>query len=175
MRFVRPLFYSLAVALTLAACDSGEPQSPLVGKPAPGFQIPAVSRAVGDVSLEQYRGKVVLLDFWATWCGPCLAIMPHIDELQKKYRDKGLVVIGITTEDPKVVDGWKESTGRTVSYELLADLSAQANRDYGVTNLPTTVLIGRDGKVRHVEVGADPEGGVATLAAQVEAALAEKA
>ncbi|MGV3617553.1 MAG: peroxiredoxin family protein [Fimbriimonas sp.] len=171
MRIASALF----VVALLAGCSSSppEPSSPLVGKVAPAFRLPPV-RPAGDISLADYKGKVVLLDFWATWCGPCVKIMPQIGELHKKHADKGLVVIGISTETPTTVAKFKERV-LDPGYEMVTDTTSVVNFKYGVTNLPTTVLIGRDGKIRHYEVGADPQEGVATLEKEIEKALAEGA
>lgn len=176
MRF-RPFAFlsALAFGLVVLGCsDTAEgPKSPWVGKAAPAFAVKPV-RPAGDITLDSLKGKVVLLDFWATWCGPCLQIMPRVSELSKKHRDAGLVVVGISNETPTTVSKFRDDRFDP-GYDLAVDPGNRTNLLYGVTNLPTTVLIGRDGKVRHYEVGADPEHGIADLEKAVEAALAEKA
>lgn len=174
---VRPLAFlsALVFGLIVLGCSESpeEPTSPWVGKVAPKFTL-VPSTPGGDVKLETYQGQVVLLDFWATWCGPCLQLMPKVAELSKKHKDAGLVVLGVSTELPTTITKFRENKFDP-GYPLVVDPSSKTNLLYGITNLPTTVLIGRDGKIRHYEVGSDPENGVANLEKAVIAALAEKA
>ncbi len=103
------------------------------------------------VDLEALRGKVVVLDFWATWCGPCLAVMPHLNSLSQRHA--GLAVVGISAERAGTVRAML--TRRPVHYTIAAS-GGQTTRAYGVTGIPTIVVIGRSGKIRAIERGADP-------------------
>jgi thiol-disulfide isomerase/thioredoxin len=141
----------------------------LVGNAAPNFTVAPVKPG-GDIRLADYKGKVVLLDFWATWCGPCIAIMPELGEIQKKYGDRGLAVVGVTDENATTVQKFLQSKG-DLGYTLVLDRQGRTNLQFGVRSYPTTVLIGRDGKVIHYEVGVDPRAGLAELEEKIKKAL----
>jgi cytochrome c biogenesis protein CcmG/thiol:disulfide interchange protein DsbE len=119
---------------------------------APDFILKDASGA--DVRLSDYKGKVVLLNFWATWCGPCKAEIPWFEEFQRNYAGQGLSVIGISMDE----DGWKvvrpymEAT--RINYRIAIGDYALAQKYGGVTSLPETFLISRDGRIagRHVGV-----------------------
>lgn len=115
-----------------------------------------------DVSLEGLRGKVVILDFWATWCGPCRMTIPLLKEMHEKYNGQGLVVVGISDETVKQVAPFAESM--KMDYTVVADSASpsvwQAN--YQVRSLPTMAVIDRDGKLRMYEQGFDMNEGRGT-------------
>lgn len=121
----------------------------LVGRPAPDFQ-PAVQSGDKLPRVSALRGKVVLIDFFATWCGPCLEALPHIEDMHRKLRKSGLVVLGISNESPSIV---ASAGGRFhVSYPLAADEGDGVTASYQVFALPTVVVIDRQGVVREVAV-----------------------
>ena len=135
------------------------------------------------VSLAALRGKVVLLDFWATWCGPCRYTIPKINALQRKYKDRGLVVIGLTEFEGEA-DG-KEMTRaeeteylrrfkrkQSITYGFGVEDGKENARSYGVVSIPTTVLIDRRGRVRFLTISASDFEGDA-LAAMVKKLLDE--
>jgi len=104
-----------------------------------------------EVLLSSLKGKAVLLDYWATWCGPCRAEMPIVDRVAARYRDKGLVTIGVNAgEDPDDVAPWIKRNG--VSYPIASD-DGSAQRAFAVENLPTLVIISTTGKIVAVRVG----------------------
>ncbi|MHC4538349.1 MAG: ankyrin repeat domain-containing protein [Planctomycetota bacterium] len=131
--------------------EVSRPESPLIGKTAPSFTLPDVSGK--RVSLSDFRGKVVLLDFWATWCGPCRQAIPHLQALHKKYKDQGLVVVGINNE--KDHDKVKKFSEEQISYVVLLDADEQFE-EYGVRGIPTAFYIDREGKIRYRDVGFGP-------------------
>jgi len=107
-----------------------------------------------DVSLQSFKGKVVLLDFWATWCGPCKVEIPHFIEFQQKYGAKGLHVVGISVDDPvdKLTPYVKEMG---MNYPVLQGLGHDDVQDaYGpILGIPVSVIISRDGKICATHTG----------------------
>ena len=119
--------------------------------PAPDFTLPQLDG--NDLRLSSYRGKVVLLDFWATWCDPCREEIPHFVELQKRYADAGLQIIGVSMDDS--ADPVRPFYQKFhMNYPVVMG-TAQTGALYGgVLGLPITFLIGRDGKVNAKHIGA---------------------
>jgi thiol-disulfide isomerase/thioredoxin len=107
-----------------------------------------------DVSLQSFKGKVLVLDFWATWCGPCKVEIPHFIEFQQKYGSKGLQIVGISVDDTadKLVPYIKEMG---MNYPVLQGLGHDAVQDaYGpILGIPVSVMISRDGKVCATHTG----------------------
>jgi thiol-disulfide isomerase/thioredoxin len=97
-------------------------------------------------SLGSYKGKVVFLNFWATWCGPCRVEMPSIESLYNKYSDKGLEILAVNcSEDQATVRSFMKNEGFT--FPALLDLDGRVSLNYGVQSIPTTFLIDRDGMI----------------------------
>ena len=123
----------------------------LVGKRAP-------PTALLDLSGLPFRipsGSPILLDFWATWCGPCRKSMPEIERLSAAYKAQGLVVVGASDEDAPVIKSFLSRPGApAVTYPLIVDPDGATKKRYGISSLPTVVVIGRDGVVVDVVVGA---------------------
>lgn len=117
------------------------------------------------VSLADFKGKVVLVDFWATWCGPCRSIMPTVDELYHRYKDKGFDVMAISAEDEPTVKKFVADGG--YSYPFYLDYAQLANSSYKVNEIPRTLLFNREGKLVYDGVGADAN----DLATAVEKAM----
>jgi len=107
-----------------------------------------------DVKLSSYKGKVILLNFWATWCGPCKIEIPWFNEFHQKYRDKGLVVLGISADD--TVEQLKPFVAEyKMSYPVLVGKGREDVQEAlgPVWGLPTTLIIGRDGRTCHKHMG----------------------
>lgn len=137
--------------------------------PAPDFTLRSAEG--GNLRLGELRGRVVLVNFWATWCGPCKIEMPHLNRLYEKYRSAGFVLLGINIdEDPKQAVALATRLG--LKFPLLFDTDKAVSRRYALDSMPGTVLIDRDGKVRHVHKGYR-EGVEATYDAQVRALVKE--
>jgi thiol-disulfide isomerase/thioredoxin len=107
------------------------------------------------VRLSALRGKPVLLDFWATWCGYCREELPAIEMLHRGLKDKGLMVFGIDAEDPQLPREYLAKYGYTLP--SLVDRKQEAVRLYRLEGWPTTVLIDREGNVAYYESGYEPE------------------
>lgn len=117
------------------------------------------------LTLASFKGKVVLLDFWASWCAPCRKSFPFLDALQKRHANEGLQVVGLTLEvDDDAVNAFLESV--PVDFTIARDPSERAGEAFDIVAMPTSVLIGRDGRV-----AARFEGGDATVHDKIEAAV----
>lgn len=113
------------------------------------------------VSLASLNGKVIVLDFWATWCGPCRMTIPSLNALHEKYGKDGLTIVGISDETKEQVEPFVKEIG--MEYTVVADSGDQSwKRTYGVNSLPTLVVIDRKGKVQLYEKGLDTTPGKGT-------------
>ncbi|MEZ4405568.1 MAG: redoxin family protein [Polyangiales bacterium] len=139
-----------------------------VGAAPPALGPMNVVQGAGPTDLAQLRGRVVLLDFWASWCGPCRMMMPSIQRLSARYAAQGLTVIGLTDDPPAVARAAGARLG--VTYTIASTDSAMGA--YGVRSLPTMILVDRAGNVRHVTVGVENP---AEVERQIVALLAERA
>jgi len=144
MKFL-PLFLLLFCGVLLHA----EPVAPV---PAPAWKLKDVDGNV--VSSDQFKGKVVVLDFWATWCGPCRSEIPGYIRLQKKYAKDGLVIVGASTTDqgPDVVKKFIADHG--MNYQIVVGGEDIASEFGGLEGIPTTFIINRDGMIVDKKIGA---------------------
>lgn len=172
----------LAAAFTATALFAAQPSArpPLlaIGADAPDFTAYAADGR--PVKLSEFRGKVVLLDFWATWCGPCKVSMPHLEKLHQKAGGADFVVLGVCVwDDRSAFDAWQVNPEVKTSYLKIFDPVAKRDRQkpreqrrdiatwlYKVSGIPTFYVIGQDGKVLHADVGAG-----AQTAAKLDQAL----
>ena len=123
------------------------------GGPAPAFTL--ASRAGQDVSLAQYKGNVVMINFWASWCGPCRQEMPLLETIYKKYNKMGFTMLGVNVEpDSNAANDWHKAT--PVSFPILYDRDSKVSKLYDVGGMPSTVIIDRSGKVRVLHRGYKP-------------------
>jgi peroxiredoxin len=138
---------ALALALpALAGSAAGAP-------PAPPFTLAA--RSGGDVSLAQYKGQVVMLNFWASWCGPCRQEMPLLESIYRKYSKMGFTLLGVNVEpDSQAANEWLKQT--PVSFPILYDKDSKVSKLYDVAGMPSTVIIDRSGKLRMLHRGYKP-------------------
>ena len=113
------------------------------GEPAVGEAPPAIKIDEWLSAKPDSAGKPILLEFWATWCPPCRKSIPHLNEIYEKYKDKNLVIIGVSDEDPAAVKTFQKGTPMNYPNGISKDLVQQ----YGVTGIPHAFLIGKDGKL----------------------------
>lgn len=143
----------LPVAL-LAHGLTGNPRaipSPLVGRPAPDFALPRFD--AGEVRLADLRGRVVVVNFWASWCGPCREEATALERVWRRHRDAGVVMIGINIQDRGPAA--RAFLGETQpTYANVVDAAGATAIAYGIYGVPETFIIGRDGRISARQVGA---------------------
>jgi len=138
------LLAALIAAPALAVAPSG---------PAPGFQLASL---VGKtVSLDQFKGQVVMINFWASWCGPCRQEMPILEKLYGKYKPMGFTMVGVNVEpDSQLAADWLKAT--PVTFPILFDTKSEVSKLYKVASMPTTVILDRQGNLRWMHNGYKP-------------------
>jgi len=122
-----------------------------VGQAAPAVQLPQLSSA-GEVSLESLRGKVVYLDFWASWCGPCRISFPQLEQLRNELGPDGFEVLAINVDEVEA-DARRFLSEVPVSYLVVRDSEGITPGTYGILGMPTGYLIDRQGIVREIHQG----------------------
>ncbi|HEY3785181.1 MAG TPA: TlpA disulfide reductase family protein [Steroidobacteraceae bacterium] len=121
--------------------------------PAPAFTL--AERGGGNLSLTQYKGQVVMLNFWASWCGPCRQEMPLLQDIYKKYGKLGFTLIGVNVEpDSNAANDWLKQT--PVSFPIVYDTKSEVSKLYDVEGMPSTVIIDRKGNLRVLHRGYKP-------------------
>jgi len=203
MRLAGMLFLALALVLigiipaTADEPKKDDPHAALIGKPAPDLQGEFALNGK-PTKLSDLKGKVVLLDFWAVWCGPCIATFPHLREWNTEYKDKGLEIIGLTTYYEKYgfdktagkLQKAQENLSKVQEQEMLKDFAShhklehrlmtmpkdeiqKVYDEYKVRGIPQAVLIDRKGMVRMVKVGSG-QANADALAKMIKELIAEK-
>lgn len=126
------------------------PPAPALGHPAPDFTLQTVSGE--PVALSELRGQPVVLNFWATWCGPCRAEMPELQRLHERLAPAGVVVLGVNqSERPETVGAYREALG--IDFPTAMDQRLGVSRAFGVNSIPTTFFVDRDGIIRNIFIG----------------------
>ena len=137
------------VALTLTSLLGLSAQAVEVGQAAPEFNLPGLLAAV---ELGDFKGKTVYLDFWASWCGPCKQSFPWMNDMQTRYSNKGLHVVAINV-DQRNADARSFLKDTPANFTVVFDPAGQTPKTYAIRGMPTSVLIGPDGKVLSVHNG----------------------
>jgi thiol-disulfide isomerase/thioredoxin len=136
--------------------ESDGTESPLVGKPAPDFELDLIGGQ--KFHLAENKGKVIVLDFWATWCGPCIQAMPELDRVIHEFADQGVQLISVNLEEsPEKIKRMLERLKLDPTVAL--DREGIVARRYAANAIPQTVIIDRDGKITRVFIGAGPKFG----------------
>ncbi|MFC2070716.1 TlpA family protein disulfide reductase [Chloroflexota bacterium] len=153
MRKLIVIMLAMVMVLTvfLAGCES---TGASIGEKAPGFQLNSLSGE--SVSLSDFHGKTVLINFWTTWCGYCRVEMPYLQEISAEWLDRGLVVLAIDVgESASRVEDFMRTNN--LSLTVLLDTRETVFEQYSVVGLPTTFFIDKDGIIRARVVGAFPD------------------
>jgi len=138
------------VGAVLAACAILPASAIAPATTAPDFTLRTVSGP--NLRMQEQRGRVVLVNFWATWCAPCRKEMPHLNRLYEKYRASGFVLLGVNVDDdPRNAIGVATKLG--VKFPVLLDSEKKVSALYDLSAMPATVLIDKDGRVRFLHRG----------------------
>ncbi|AOZ91404.1 redoxin domain-containing protein [Paenibacillus crassostreae] len=128
----------------------GSGGKPEVGSKTPSFNLLGLDGSVHN--LDEYKGKSMVINFWGTWCEPCVKEMPALQVQSEKWEDKDVVVIGINVgEDVMSVENFVKQAN--LDFPILLDPNRDAVRSYGISPLPTTLFVSADGKIRNIHLG----------------------
>ncbi|MGI9286215.1 MAG: TlpA disulfide reductase family protein [Pseudomonadales bacterium] len=141
----------LVAALSLPHVSSAKQQL----QQAPNFTLPSISGA--NLRLSEYRGEVVLVNFWASWCGPCRQEMPLLNKMYQRYKKAGFTLLGVNVDLEKDrAKAQNIAEQLKLSFPVLFDSKQQIVDTYKVASMPSSVLVDRDGNIRYVHLGYKP-------------------
>lgn len=151
---LRVILALLTLGLLITSCAGGSgPQTATVGQPAPDFKL---QNPDGEsISLSDFKGKPVLINFWASWCAPCVSEMSYLEEIYDEWSDKGLMLLAINNgESSATVESFLQDNN--LSFPVVLDTKAVIVRKYNIQFLPTTFFIDKDGIIQEKVIGAFP-------------------
>lgn len=151
----RSVWYIVVAVLWLGPAGQPVRAELQPGQEAPDFVLKSLQGR--NLRLSEFRGNVVLLNFWAEWCNTCRDQLPELQQLHERYRQAGLVLLGVSLGDDTGHAG-EAARAQGATYDVLADPDGQVSRLYGIDKMPVTVLIDRDGNFRQVYQGTPPRG-----------------
>ncbi len=150
LNFIR--IYSSIFLLSMCLLASTTMAEEISG-PAPNFTLK--SRSGENLKLSEYRGEVVMINFWASWCGPCRQEMPLLEQLYTRYSPLGFTILGINVEeDSKLAEKLLEEI--PVNFPILFDTENDVSEKYNVVAMPSTIMVDRDGNMRYLHLGYMP-------------------
>ena len=150
LKLILAIILTTGLLITGCGSDSSSPAA-VVGNPAPNFQLPDLDGQT--ISLNDLKGKPVLINFWATWCSPCVSEMPYIQEIHEDWSDTGLMVLAINIGDsPQAVEQFLQE--HNLALPVLLDTQNRVAAQYGIQYIPTTFFIDKDGIIQEKIVGA---------------------
>lgn len=166
MNRLRTVMFCVAAAVTANSAWAVS-----AGDPAPDFSLKAIN---GDatVNLKDFRGKVVYLDFWASWCPPCLKSMPLLNKMRGRLKDEGVEVIGVNVDQDEG-DALGFLKEHPVDFPILKDVDGKTPDSFGLQAMPTSYVIDRNGVVRYVHEGFR-DGDIGEIEAKIKDALKQK-
>ncbi|OGP64265.1 MAG: hypothetical protein A2169_06375 [Deltaproteobacteria bacterium RBG_13_47_9] len=147
LKYVAVAGLCIVWAVVLSHCGKEKPSVTML---APNFTLRSLNGE--EITLSDFKGKTVLLDFWATWCGPCREAIPHLIQLYNAYKDKGFVVVGMSLDKGDIKNVRHFVTSMDIPYPIVIATDDVA-RSYAVTGLPTTFFIDKEGQIRQKIVG----------------------
>ena len=149
MRLIKVVTMTLLLAILLGACSTPE-SGPEVGKKAPEFQLASLDGE--EKKLGDFRGQVIVLNFWATWCPPCREEMPALQKVYRDMHEHGVIVVGVNLGEPASrVREFVDEFG--VEFPILLDHHGEVAQEYRVRALPVTFWIDRSGIIRDITIG----------------------
>jgi thiol-disulfide isomerase/thioredoxin len=167
-RTVKGIFKGLALA---AVCASAALAASSSG-PAPGFTLSG--RGGKTIDLNQFKGQVVMINFWATWCTPCRQEMPLLEDIYKKYKSMGFTMLAVNVEpDSKAAEAWLAKLPKPVTFPVAFDVDSKVSMLYKVETMPSTVFVDRKGNVRVMHRGYKPGRDEDVYLTQIRAMLKE--
>jgi len=147
---MRATIVAVTIVVTAALVDVSHAALPAVGSVAPDFALKSGSGR--NVRLSELRGQVVLINFWASWCGPCREELPQLEKLQARYRSAGFTLLAVNIDDTRAnADAMLRKLG--VKLVPLYDTDKRTAKRYDVDTMPATLIVDRDGRVRYVHRG----------------------
>jgi len=150
LKLMLPIVLTLGLVTTSCTSEAAEAQ---LSKPAPDFQLQNLDGQ--SISLNNLKGKPVLLNFWASWCGPCVSEMPYLQEINDEWSAKGLILLAVNIgDDSSTAEEFLQN--HNLSLPVLLDTEMVVARRYNITGIPTTFFIDKDGVIQEKIIGAFP-------------------